>query len=141
MTQPTLLQMMNKTPTTITIATITKEGDVSVLAARRFFDGSGTIDGEDGKTTINKGDYFEYGAAFIKRLPIDDGAWKKEENKDFFTDFLPKAAQHTIVKAFQAYEKSCPYTLMVQKEIKAEYSLATVYPNYIDYDFLYSKED
>lgn len=140
MQKPSPAQMM--TVNTLSQAMLTKEGDVSPTKAKRYFDGNGSITTENGTETINKGDYFEYGTAFIKRLPIDDGAWKKEENKDFFeASFTTECAQNLLFQTLQKYEESCPYTLVVENDIKAEYTFVNIPANYLDYDFLHGTEE
>lgn len=141
MKKPTASQMMNVT--TLSQAMLTEIGDISAIAAKRFFEGSGTITTENGKETIKEGDYFEYGTAFIKRLEIDEGAWKKEENKDFFEDsqFLSGVAERVMFETYQSFEESMPYTLVTNTEYRDEYSFINVPANYLDYDYLHGKED
>ncbi|MBE6673806.1 MAG: hypothetical protein E7596_01725 [Ruminococcaceae bacterium] len=140
MPKPTPAQMM--TVNTVSQAMLTKEGDVSPTKAKRYFDGNGSISTGDGKETINKGDYFEYGTAFIKRLPIDDEAWKKDENKDFFEKtFIAECAQNLLFKTLQNFEQSCPYTLIVSNELKEDYTLTKIPANYLDYDYLHGSEE
>ncbi len=139
MPKPTPAQML--TVNTLSQAMLTKEGDVSPTKAKRYFDGNGSISTENGTETINKGDYFEYGTAFIKRLPIDDEAWKKEENKDFFENsFTAECAQNLLFKTLQKYEQTCPYTLVVESDIKEEYTFTSIPANYLDYDFIHGTE-
>lgn len=140
MVKPNFIQ--SQVPTTLTQAALTPVGDISSIAAKRFFDGSGTITTENGEETINAGDYFEYGTAFIKRLPLDEGAWKNEENKDFFTDaFISGAAQLNLFNILKEFEQSSPYTLLVENSIKDKYSIATIPANYLDYDYLHGTEE
>ena len=96
---------------------------------------------ENGTETVKEGDYFEYGTAFIKRLEIDDGAWKKEENKDFFDEkqFLTGAAQINLFKTFQSFESTMPYTLVASEENKSKYSFIITPANYLDYDYLHGE--
>lgn len=126
---------------TLSQALLTAEGDVSRTKAKRYFEGDGEITTEDGKETVKEGDYFEYGTAFVKRLPIDDGAWKREENKIFFEDsnFIVGAAQYAFFRTLQSYEDSSPYTLMVNNDLKSRYSLIKVLANELDYYYIYQK--
>lgn len=137
MKKPSVTQMM--TVNTLSQAMLTAVGDVSAIAAKRFFEGNGTITTDKGTETIKEGDYFEYGTAFIKRLEIDEGAWAKEENKDFFVEkeFLAGAAQIALFNTFQSFEESMPYTLVTNEEYKNQYSFITVPANYLDYDYLH----
>ena len=140
MKKPSVTQMM--TVNTLSQAMLTSIGDVSAIAAKRFFDGKGTISTENGTEEIKEGDYFEYGTAFIKRLDIDEGAWKKTENKDFFDEkqFLSGAAQVDMFNTFQSFEQTMPYTLVVNEEYKSKYSFILTPANYLDYDYLHGEE-
>lgn len=141
MPKPNIYQMASKN--TLSQAMHTQEGDVSAIEAKRYFDGDGKITLGDSSETINKGDYFEYGTAFIKRLPMEEGAWKKEENKDFFSsnNFVGGAAKSALLAIFSEYEKLSPYTLVVNLELKEEFSLITIPANRIDYDYFNQKEE
>ena len=141
MVKPNAYQLTQKT--TLSQAMLTMENDVSAISAKRYFEGEGSITTENGEEKINKGDYFEYGTAFIKRLPMEDGAWKKDENKDFFGDsFISSVAQSTLIGTLQSFAQTSPYTLMENTELLAEYSLTTIPANYVDYDYFHpSKEE
>lgn len=136
MVKPNAAQMSSVT--TLTQAMLTQEGDVSSIAAKRYFDGNGTITTEKGDTEIKEGDYFEYGTAFIKRLPLDNEGWKNEANKDFFGEgFIRGAAQLSLFTTLQKYESSSPYTLIVNNSIKEDYSFIKTPANYLDYEYLH----
>ena len=137
MTIPTAYQLM--TPSTLTTAFNTKEGDVSVTVAKRYFDGNGTIETENGQETIKEGDYFPYGSAYIKRLPMQEKAWQDEANKDFFPQesFLPSVASNVLFRTLQEFEKTSPYTLSHDADITERYSLETIPANYLDYEYLH----
>lgn len=141
MVQPNLYQLTVKT--TLTQAMATPEGDVSAIEAKRYFEGDGTITLSGTTETVKKGDYFEYGTAFIKRLPLDEGAWKREENKDFFNDsgFISGVARTILFNTYADYEKQCPYTLIVNNTLKEEYSLATMPANRFDYEYFHPSEE
>ena len=140
MPKPNAYQLTQKT--TLTQAMLTMENDVSAIAAKRYFEGNGSISTEGGKEQINKGDYFEYGTAFIKRLPMEKGAWKKDENKDFFGDsFIAGAAQSSLMSTLQRYSETSEYTLVEDSELRAEYSFLTIPANYVDYDYFHPKEE
>ena len=83
------------------------EGECGVIDAKRYFDGDGTIKTENGEEEIKAGDYFTYGSAFIKKLPMEEKAYEKEENKEFFPkeSFLSSVAQYTYYKRLSDYEK------------------------------------
>ena len=120
----------------------TKEGDVSASVAKRYFEGNGTITLGDSQETVKEGDYFEYGSTYIKRLPIEDKAWQKEENKDFFsTDFITGAAQSAVFKVYRDFEATSGYTLLANNEVIEGYTFMSVAANYIDYDYVNPSTD
>lgn len=139
MIKPNMYQMTVKN--TLSQAMLTQEGDVSSIKAKRYFENEGTLNMGDSTETIKKGDYFEYGTAYIKRLPIDEGAWRNEGNKDFFTyeTFIAGAARNALMNTLTAYEESTTYSLMVNEAVKSTFSLATIPANYLDYDYLHQK--
>jgi len=142
MVKPNLYQL--STESTLTQAMKTPEGDVSAIEAKRYFEDEGKITLGDSSEEVQKGDYFEYGKAFIKRLPIEKGAWKDEKNKDFFagSSFIGGVARTVLFETFADYEKHCPFTLLVNNELKEEFSLATIPANRLDYDYFHpSSED
>lgn len=128
--------------TTLTQAMLTQEGDVSALVAKRYFEGNGSLTISGSTESIKKGDSFEYGTVFIKRLPIDDGAWQKTENKEFFgQSFITSTARDVLFKTLSDYEAKSTYTLRVQETIKSEYSLISIPANRIDYDYLHQSSE
>ena len=141
MVKPNAAQSQSKT--VLTQAMLTLEGDVSAIEAKRYFEGEGSITVGGSSEAINKGDYFEYGKAFIKRLSVDEGAWKKEENKDFFSgdDFISGVARTILFETYADYEQKSPYTLMVNTSVQEEYSLTTMQPNRMDYDYFHQTEE
>ena len=141
MIKPTPYQLMSVT--TLTTAFNTKIGDVSVTAAKRYFDGNGSITTENGKEEIKEGDYFQYGSAYIKRLPMQEQAWKDEANKDFFPSdtFLPAVASNVLFHTMQEYEKTSAYTLSRDTGIMERYSLETIPANNLDYEYLHGSND
>lgn len=141
MLEPGINQFM--TANTLSVAYMTKEGDVSLTPAKKYFEGGGEIKLPDGSETVKEGDYFEYGTAFIKRLPLDDDAWKRAENETFFKDsnFVVGSAQYALFRTLQTYEESCSYTLMVNEDEKARFSLETIPANEIDYYYFYQKAE
>ena len=109
---------------------------------KNIFDGDGTIESDDGTTTIKKGDYIEYGSSFIKRLAMEDNAWKDAKYKEYFGDaFISGAAQHSIFYTLNKYADSCPYTLMLNNDLRATYSLESAIPNYVDYDYIHPSNE
>lgn len=140
MVKPNAYQSLTKN--TLTQAMLTLEGDVSAIEAKRYFDGEGTITLNGATEEIKKGDYFEYGTAFIKRLSVDEGAWKREENKDFFGDssFISGVARTILFDTYASYEQKCPFTCLVNNSVLEEYSLATMPANRLDYDYFHPTE-
>ena len=141
MVNPTPYQLMSIT--TLTTAFNTKIGDVSVSAAKRYFDGNGSITTENGEEEIKEGDYFQYGSAYIKRLPIQENAWSDEANKDFFPSdtFLPAVASDVLFHTMQEFEKTSPYTLTRDTGIMERYSLETIPANNLDYEYLHGTNE
>lgn len=140
MTKPTAYQASYKN--TLSQAMLTAIGDVSTIEAKRYFDGEGSITLGDSTETIKKGDYFEYGTAFIKRLPLNEKAWQIKENEIFFKDssFVAGAARSVLLSTMRDYEKRSAHTLMVNTELYEEFSLATIPANRIDYDYFNPEE-
>ena len=141
MTKPSLYQ--STTVTTVTQAFYTEEGKVSTLPAKRYFEGEGTITLGDSEETVKEGDYFEYGTVFVKRLPLEDRAWTEQANEVFFTDsgFTGGAARRVLFNTFNDYENTTARALMQNQELVAEYSLATIPANRLDYDFFNPSEE
>ena len=136
MVKPNQLQSLNKSP--LTQAMLTPVGETTLITAKRTFTGSGTITDVSGSTEVKDGDYFEYGTAYINRRELNAGAWRNSENKDFFgDDFTTRTAQYSIFQTLNAYASSSPYTLMAKDELIAKYSLSTIYPNYVDYEYFH----
>lgn len=71
------------------------------------------------------------GAYIMKRLSLDEGAWKKSENSDFF----PTEGNSTYRDSVNQYKfrekiKSCAADIVVDEEAIKEFSVATVTPCY-----------
>ena len=134
---PSASQMQSSS--TLSAAFLLKEGDCGSVTAKRYFTGSGSIKTEDGKEEIKEGDFFEYGTAIVKKLSLDDGAYAREENKDFFPEstFLQNATQASYFKHLQEYESTTFYTLMYNKDLQGKHTLESVLANEIDYEYLY----
>lgn len=132
---PTLAQLESNN--VLSSAYYSKEGEVKAATAKRYFDQGGSFEDANGETTtINPGDYFEYGTIFVKRLPLDPKAYEKEENDDFFGDSFIFAVANTVYfKALQEYEASLSYETQVS-ETKGNFTFATVKANELDYYFL-----
>lgn len=125
--------------TLLTTACLLKEGDVGRITAERFFEGNGQITTADGKETVKAGDSFEYGHAFVKRLPMDKTAWKNPENAQFLEDtgFLAAVAQSCFVDELDKYDQGTMYTLVASDSLKEEYTFSTVLANELDYHYFY----
>ena len=104
MKKPTSYQFASSD--TLATALLLSEGECGVIDAKRYFEGDGTIKTENGEEEIKEGDYFAYGSAFIKKLPLDTGAYDREENSEFFPKdtFLSSVSQYTYYKLLSDYE-------------------------------------
>ena len=129
------------TSNALSAAFLLKEGDCAVVTAKRYFEKGGTIEISGKTETINAGDYFEYGEAFVRKLPLDDGAYSKEENKDFFNEdeFNAMAMKNAFYTLLQNYEKECFYELR-ESSLKDSYSITSAIANDLDYNFLYASK-
>lgn len=136
MRKPASLQ--STTSKTIMTAFALKVGDCGAIPANRYFDGNGTITTEDGKTTIKKGDYFEYGTAIIKKLDMEKDAYSKEENKDFFPSdtFMHQATQGAFYKELQKYENESSIKVEYSNSI-GNYSISGATTNELDYYYFF----
>ena len=129
------------TSNALSAAFLLKEGDCAVVTAKRYFEKDGTIEISGKTETIKAGDYFEYGEAFVRKLPLDDGAYSKEENKDFFKEdeFNAMAMKNAFYNLLRNYEKECFYELR-ESSLKDSYSIMSAIPNDLDYNFLYANK-
>ena len=131
------------TSQTLATALALKTGDCGVVPAKRYFDGNGSISTENGEEQINKGDYFEYGSAFIKKLEMEEDAYTKEENKDFFfpedsDSFLQQSCQSAFYKELQKYEKENSIVVEVSNN-KDQYTISDSKANELDYYYFFGE--
>lgn len=129
------------TSNALSAAYLLKEGDCAIVTAKRYFEKDGTIE-IGGKTeTIKAGDYFEYGEAFVKKLPLDDGAYSKEENKDFFSEgeFNSMAAKNAFYNLLHEYEEGSIYELLQSSDINS-FTLSSAIANNLDYNLIYASQ-
>ena len=121
----------------LSAAYYSKENEIKTVTAKRYFDQGGSFEGENGETTtVNPGDYFEFGTIFVKRLPLDEKAYEKKENKDFFGSSFENAVANAIYfKALQDYEASLAYETQVNSS-KENFKFANVKANELDYYYL-----
>ena len=140
MLEPTATQMA--TSDTLATALVLREGDCGVVDAKRYFDGDGTIKTENGDEEIKEGDYFAYGSAFIKKLTLDDGAYAREENKDFFDEktFLSNTAEDAFIKKLNQYETENDITVWYS-DLKNSFTLDGVKANELDYYAFYGQKE
>ncbi|MBR6675720.1 MAG: hypothetical protein IKL24_00115, partial [Clostridia bacterium] len=68
----------------------------------------------------------EMGTCIMKKLELDSGAWKNEENKDFFGDFKSLVSEN----AYQALIESYYSNITVDESIVKKYSVKNVMPAY-----------
>ncbi|MBQ4066322.1 MAG: hypothetical protein IJD22_01635 [Clostridia bacterium] len=66
----------------------------------------------------------EMGTCIVKKLEMDEGAWKNEENKAFFSDFEDVARQDTFLKMLESYYDD----IVIDEEILKKYSVKNVPP-------------
>ena len=138
MKKPTSYQFANSD--TLATAYLLKEGDCGVIDAKKYFDGDTTIKTENGEEEIKAGDYFTYGSAFIKKLSLDEKAYDREENNEFFPkdSFLKLVSQYTYYKRLSDYEIEKGVSVYYSSG-KDGYSFASVKANELDYYLFYSK--
>lgn len=123
---------------TLATALMLAEGECGVIDAKRYFEGDGSIKTENGEEEIKDGDYFTYGSAFVKKLPLDEKAYDREENKEFFPkeSFLKSAAQYTYYKLLSKYEVDNNSTVYASSD-KNGYTYFTIKANELDYYLFY----
>ncbi|MBQ7907308.1 MAG: hypothetical protein IJ309_04965 [Clostridia bacterium] len=140
MQEPTSTQMA--TSSTLATALVLRVGDCGVVDAKRYFDGDGTIKTENGEEEIKEGDYFTYGSAFIKKLSLDNDAYLREENKDFFDEntFLANTAEDAFLKKLNEYESQSGITAYTSSA-KDSYTLDGVMANELDYYYFYGSKE
>ena len=138
MKKPTSYQFANSD--TLATALILNVGECGVIDAKRYFEGDGTIKTEDGEEEIKAGDYFTYGSAFVKKLSLDEGAYDREENKDFFPidSFLTSVSSYAYYKLLSQYEKDNNTTVYVSGD-KDGYTYHSILANELDYYFFYGE--
>lgn len=113
-----------------------KEGEVQSVIAKRFFEVGGSFENANGETTtINPGDYFEYGTVFVKRLPLDALAYTRDENKDFFGSFELNVADYVYYQALMEHENSLSYSTEVSEK-KGDYTFANIRANELDFYYI-----
>ena len=136
MKKPTSYQFASSD--TLATALLLSEGECGVIDAKRYFEGDGTIKTENGEEEIKEGDYFAYGSAFIKKLPLDTGAYDREENSEFFPKdtFLSSVSQYTYYKLLSDYEVKNNTTVYYSSE-KDGYTYYSVKANELDYYLFY----
>lgn len=126
---------------TLSAAYFLEEGDFAIVTAKRYFEKGGTIEISGKTETINAGDYFEYGNAFVRKLSLDSGAYSREENKDFFDEdqFNSMAAKNAFYTLLQNYEKECIYALLESPDIDS-FSISSAIANNLDYNLIYASQ-
>ena len=130
---PTVLTAQNA----ITAAYLLRENDVGKIVAKRPFtqDGTFTIDGE--AVTVKAGDYLPYGYAFVKRMPLGEGAYDNEQYSDFFTTFRTDAKSKLFGIRMQEYILSEANFELEESDRISEIPLSSVMANNLDYNFFY----
>ncbi len=135
--KPSLAQLQANN--VLSAAYLSREGEIKTVTANRYFEGGGSFETDDGETTINPGDYFEYGTIFVKRLPLDEKAYEKEENKDFFeSSFMAGVSNFVYYEELMKHEDSLAYGVMVNDK-KNDYLFKDVKANELDYYYLHAQ--
>lgn len=68
----------------------------------------------------------EMGTCIVKKLPLDEGAWKKKDNEAFFGDFETTVQETEYKKLVEKYFDD----IVVDEELVKKYSIAAVTPVY-----------
>ena len=68
----------------------------------------------------------EYGTHFIKRLEMDEGAWKSTSNEDFFTTFTDDVYENVFMELMRSYFDE----ITVNEEVINEYPIRDALPNW-----------
>ena len=112
-----------------------KIDEIKTVTAKRYFEGDSTLENEE--ITVKPGDYFEYGTIFVKRLPLDEGAYAKNANKEFFDSesFESAVCNYVFFKHLSAYQDSLSYEASISTLI-SEKGFATIKANELDYYYL-----
>ena len=121
----------------ITAAALLRENDVAKVNANRFFSQGGTFELGGEKVTINAGDYFNYGSVFVKRLPLTDAAYENEDFKDFFGSFKASATSILYSEHIADFQTNEAGYQIKDHGVYEGIALSSVYPNNLDYNFLY----
>lgn len=125
-------------------AALLSENDVARVVAKRSFAQGGKVTIGDKTITINAGDYFEYGYVFVKRLPLDEDAYKDDAYKNFFGDFKSSVTAKLFGEYLANYEKNESSYTVEDNGIAQDIPLSSVDPNDMDYNLIYgelSKKD
>ena len=130
------------TSDTVSTANNLLVGDCGSVVAKRYYDSKDSILADDNKTEIKEGDFFSYGTTIIKKLELDEGAYKDEKNKDFFPEstFLNRAIQFNFKSYINTFAEQNDLTVSTSKT-KDEYNFTNITPNEIDYYYFYGESE
>ncbi len=121
----------------ITAASLLIEGDVGKIVARRPVSQDTIFEIGNEQIKPDTDNYLEYGYVFVKRMSLEDQAYRKDVYKSFFTSFISDAKSELFGKAVQDYIlNECNFELEESEAID-EIPLSSVYPNDLDYNFFY----
>ena len=136
MQRPTLNQMTASN--TLAAAATLKTNEIGKVVANRYFQKS--VESSSGGTSINAGDYIEYGYVFVKKLELDDKAYDREENKDFFgANFQSSIINSLFAKQVANYvETEAFYELYQNTALVNSLTISRATPNYLDYELMNS---
>ncbi len=123
----------------LSAAALLSENDVARVIAKRSFAQGGKVTIGDKTITINAGDYFEYGYVFVKRLPLDEDAYKNEAYKNFFSDFKSSVTSKLFGEYLANYEKNESGYTVEDSGIAQDIPLSSVNPNDMDYNLIYGE--
>lgn len=125
----------------ITAAALLRENDIARVIAKRYFQSGGSFELGGEKVTIGAGDYFEYGYVFVKRLPIAERAYERDEYKTFFEGFMDTAVATLFAEHLAEFEKNGTSYTLKDMGIAADMPLSSVAPNNMDYNLIYAEQE
>lgn len=125
------------TDNVLSAAATSKIGAVMPVTAKRYFSQGGSFKDENGETTtVNPGDYFDYGTIFVKKLSLDQAPYEKTENRDFFgSSFKNAVANYVFMQARNEHVNSLAYSTQVNENIM-NFTFENVKANELDYYYL-----
>lgn len=137
---PSVSQMAQSIGSAITAASLINIGDIAIIDAKRYVKSGTTIQMGTKTETIKPGDYFTYGSVFVKRLPLEEEAYKKEEFATFFTTFMQANIEYLFKEYITDYATNkSPYKLITGDRL-GEIKVSDAAFNYVDYEYVYNTD-